>query len=63
MQHYGACWAYNLGSDADLSGGDNSLADQRLGPHVHIGTLSFLGAVGDGSDYSRVRAIRRYVSW
>lgn len=62
-QHYGACWAYNLGSDADLSGGDNSLTDQRLGPHVHTGVLSSLGAVGDGSDYSRVRAIRRYVSW
>lgn len=60
-QHYCNCWNCNLGSDADTSGGD--IADQRLGPHVHITVLNSLGLIKDGSDYSRVRAIRRYVKW
>lgn len=60
-QHYCGCWNYNLGSDADISGGDTT--DQRLGPHVHVTILTSLGLVRDGSDYGRVRAIRRYVKW
>jgi hypothetical protein len=60
-QHYSNCWRYNLGSDADNSGGD--FADQRLGPHVLNSSLVALGLSGDGSGHSRVRAIRRYVSW
>lgn len=60
-QHYGFCWNYNLGSDADISGGDTT--DQRLGPHVNNAVLANLGTTGDGSSYGRVRAIRRYVKW
>lgn len=60
-QHYSRCWAYNLGSDADVQDGETT--DQRLGPHVHKTALDSLGATGDGSGYGRVRAIRRYVKW
>jgi len=60
-QHYAGCWHYNLGSDADISGGDGT--DQRLGPHLSNSLVASLGIAGDGSPYSRVRAIRRYVRW
>lgn len=60
-QHYSACWNYSLGSDADTSGGDT--ADTRVGPHLHKGNVTALGLVGDGSDYSRVRRISRFVRW
>lgn len=61
MQHYCSCWNYNLGSDADTSGGDNT--DQRLGPHVHKDRAAALGFATDGSDYTRVRRISRFVKW
>jgi len=56
-QHYGACWVYNLASDAD-----GSLVDQRWGPHVHAPNLpaGTLAEDGDSSSYVRVRAITRY---
>jgi hypothetical protein len=60
-QHYSQCWAYNLGSDADTSGGDNT--DTRVGPHMHKDRVAALGLAGDGSDYSRVRRISRFVKW
>jgi hypothetical protein len=57
-QHYGACWVYNLGSDAD-----SDLLDQRWGPHVHAANLpsGSLAEDGDSSGYVKVRAITRYV--
>lgn len=58
-QHYGACWAYNLGSDAD--NGDNT--DGRLGPHLHSGTAQALGLFSDGSSYTRVHRITRLAEW
>jgi hypothetical protein len=57
-QHYGACWVYNLASDAD-----GTFADLRWGPHVHGANLpaGTLSEDGDTSAYVRVRAITRYV--
>ncbi len=62
-QHYGGCWTYNLGSDADTSGGDTT--DTRVGPHVHKGAMMSLMLTADGpnSEYSRVRRISRFVKW
>jgi hypothetical protein len=57
-QHYTGCWIYSLGSDADGSG-DHS--DMDWGPHVHSATLKSLGLATDGTDYSRVRRITRFV--
>lgn len=58
-QHYHSCWSYNLGSDADNSGGTN--ADNGWGPHVADGVLGSLSLYGDGSAYSRVNRISRFV--
>jgi hypothetical protein len=58
-QHYGNCWHYNLGSDADASGGN--YLDNDWGPHVHKAVLNRLGLATDGSDYSKVRRISRFV--
>ncbi len=60
-QHYCGCWNMNLGSDGDSSGGDTT--DQRVGPHVHSGILNILGLSDDGSSFSRVRRISRFVKW
>ena len=60
-QHYSNCWAYSLGSDADLSGGDTT--DQRLGPHLASNTASSLSLFADASSYTRVRRISRFVKW
>ena len=57
-QHYCACWSYNLGSDAD-----SPLNDGDLGPHVNSARLSELELEGDGTTYSRVRRISRFVQW
>lgn len=59
-QHYGACWAYNLGSDADAP-----FLDGGVGPHVHMATLVELGLqpAADPGGYSRVKRITRYVRW
>ncbi|MCZ7686148.1 MAG: hypothetical protein M5U28_48270 [Sandaracinaceae bacterium] len=57
-QHYGACWNYNLGSDADTP-----TSDGFAGPHVHNSVLTALALTGDGSTYSRVRRISRFVRW
>jgi hypothetical protein len=61
-QHYGSCWAYNLGSDADLP-----YLDGGVGPHVNNGVLTALGlalqtSTGAGS-YSQVNRISRYVRY
>ena len=57
-QHYCACWGYNLGSDADAP-----YYDAGVGPHVHLTHLDDLGLRNDGSAYSRVRRISRFVKW
>jgi hypothetical protein len=61
-QHYGACWRYNLGADAD-----EPFLDGGVGPHVFRGTLLDLGlaeqrTTGAGT-YSQVRRIARHVRW
>jgi hypothetical protein len=60
-QHYCACWAMNLGSDADTSGGDTT--DQGVGPHLVTTDATALGLANDGSTYTRVRRISRFVKW
>jgi hypothetical protein len=64
MQHYSECWNYNLGSDADSSGGTE--ADQGWGPHMSAGLANGVfpsGGLQDGSAYTRVRRIARFVRW
>lgn len=57
-QHYGHCWYYNLGAD-----GDTPYEDGRVGPHVYYTTASAMGLSTDGSNYTRVRRISRFVKW
>jgi len=59
-QHYGACWTYNLGADADLV-----IIDGGVGPHVNSATLSALGLSpqADGGVYSQVKRIARFARW
>ncbi|TNF22965.1 MAG: hypothetical protein EP329_27940 [Deltaproteobacteria bacterium] len=57
-QHYCACWNANLGSDADATG----YVDGGWGPHV-ANTDTRFGLYSDGSTYSRVRRITRYVRY
>ncbi len=57
-QHYNGCWDYNLGGDADAP-----VYDGGVGPHVYSPTASALGLAVDGSSYTRVRRISRFVKW
>jgi hypothetical protein len=62
-QHYGNCWAYNLGSDAD-----EPKRDGGIGPHVNNDTLTELGLTlqepaAAAGRYSRVRRIARFTRW
>jgi hypothetical protein len=57
-QNYCACWYYNLGSDADAP-----LLDAGWGPHLHSATASALGLATDGSGYTRLNRISRWVRW
>ncbi|MCY1079086.1 hypothetical protein [Archangium lansingense] len=57
-QHYSSCWGYNLGAD-----GDAPIEDGRVGPHLHSGAASTMGLSTDGSYYTRVRRISRFVKW
>jgi hypothetical protein len=57
-QHYSGCWTSNLGSDAD-----EPVLDGGAGPHAHTSLLTALALAGDGSSYSRVRRISRFVRW
>jgi len=55
-QHYGGCWRYNLGADAD-----SPVQDSHWGPHLYRYTAQSLNLKIDGSDHTRVRRITRYV--
>jgi len=55
-QHYSACWNYSLGSDAD-----SPYEDKHWGPHVYKVTAQSWKLKTDGSNYTRVRRITRYV--
>jgi hypothetical protein len=55
-QHYSHCWSYNLGSDAD-----SPYQDKHWGPHVHSPDAQSLNLKTDGSNYTRVRRITRYI--
>jgi hypothetical protein len=59
-QHYGACWDYNLGADAE-----EPHEDGGVGPHVNNGVLEMLGLIvqPDGGGYSRVQRISRFVRY
>lgn len=59
-QHYSACWAMNLGADAPR----NIAYDEGTGPHVNRDTIAAVFALGtDGTAYTRVRRISRFVRW
>ena len=57
-QHYDHCWYYNLGADADAP-----IYDGGAGPHLYSGTATSVGLYSDGSAYTRVRRISRFVKW
>jgi hypothetical protein len=57
-QHYGNCWAYNLGADADAAAEDG-----YVGPHLAHTLAGALGLFSDGSSYTRVRRISRFAKW
>jgi hypothetical protein len=59
-QHYGQCWQYNLGADAEMP-----YLDGGVGPHVYNVALTSLSLAleSGGVDYSRVNAIERYARW
>lgn len=57
-QHYGSCWRYSLGSDAD-----SPVDDGGWGPHLHSASAQRLGLRADGSGYTRVKRISRWVRW
>ena len=57
-QHYGSCWYYNLGADADAP-----IEDSRVGPHLYSPIATSMGLHSDGSSYTRVRRISRFVKW
>jgi len=56
-QHYGTCWVYNLGSDANTP-----YADSDWGPHISTTYADTLGlAHGDDGTYTRLARISRFV--
>jgi len=59
-QHYGTCWYYNLGGDAD-----SPFDDGGVGPHVNNSILTPLGLAlqPGGGQYSQVHRIARYTRW
>jgi hypothetical protein len=57
-QHYSNCWSYSLGADAENA----PYEDGGWGPHVYApSTLANLGLISDGTNYSRVRRILRWM--
>ncbi len=57
-QHYSSCWGYNLGADPDSANDDG-----RVGPHLNSGIANSVGLSTDGTNYTRVRRISRFVKW
>jgi Fibrinogen beta and gamma chains, C-terminal globular domain len=57
-QHYGICWYYNLGADADTPA-----EDSKVGPHLNSSVATSMGLSTDGSTYTRVRRISRFTRW
>lgn len=57
-QHYGSCWYYNLGADPDATNEDG-----RVGPHLNSSVATAMSLSTDGSGYTRVRRISRFVKW
>ena len=62
-QHYGTCWYYSLGSDADIDTPD--FTDGGVGPHVLNDILTPLGLAlqPEGGRYSQVKRIARFTRW
>jgi len=55
-QHYHGCWYYNLGSDAE-----SPFQDKHWGPHLYDTPVQSLNLKTDGSSFTRVLRITRYV--
>lgn len=62
-QHYHTCWNYNLGADFsdDEEGGPE--LDAGVGPHLVSHIAATLGLATDGTRFTRVRRITRFVRW
>jgi hypothetical protein len=57
-QHYNSCWTYNIGSDGDIPPFDGG-----WGPHLLTSRATAFGLSNDGSLYTRVNRISRWVRW
>ncbi len=57
-QHYHSCFSYNLGAK-----GLPDFADGRVGPHMNSQFAVALQLATDGTDFTRVRRISRFVRW
>lgn len=57
-QHYNNCFVYNLGADAEPN-----YEDGRVGPHIRSIEAAKFGLASDGTGYTRVRRISRFVRW
>lgn len=62
-QHYGDCFYYSLGADGGGAPGDVDLEDGRVGPHLYSSIATQLQLASDGTKYTRVRRISRFVRW
>lgn len=61
-QHYSYCWVYNLGADA-ADADTSNYYDGGVGPHINSSVATYLGLYTDGTLYTRVRRISRFVKW
>ncbi|WP_437672252.1 fibrinogen-like YCDxxxxGGGW domain-containing protein [Sorangium sp. So ce131] len=57
-QHYGYCFVYNLGADAD-----DPYEDGGFGPHIATDDATAFGFVNDGTPYTRLNRISRWTRW
>lgn len=57
-QHYKDCFYYSLGADAEPE-----YEDGKVGPHLSSSRATALQLASDGTGYTRVRRISRFVRW
>jgi hypothetical protein len=57
-QHYSECFYYSLGA-----GAVDPYEDGRVGPHINSTLAAQLQLATDGTPYTRVRRISRFVRW
>ncbi|WP_437738288.1 fibrinogen-like YCDxxxxGGGW domain-containing protein [Sorangium sp. So ce1335] len=66
-QHYGSCFVYSLGADADEPTAgqsvDAAIADDDWGPHLDTEVAERFELSNDGTQYTRVKRISRWTRW